>query len=52
LAGARLPPTAFSHRAENEKALDETLAGESRGIAREGSVPVLKKSRWLPLKCP
>ena len=29
------------------KALDEVRAGESRHIASEGGVPVLKKSRWL-----
>jgi len=32
------------------KALDEIRAGESRRIAREGGVPVLKRSRWLLLK--
>jgi hypothetical protein len=32
------------------KALDEVRAGESRRIAGEGGVPVLKKSRWLLLK--
>jgi hypothetical protein len=32
------------------KALDEIRAGESRRIATEGGVPVLKKSRWLLLK--
>jgi len=32
------------------KALDEVRAGESRRMAREGFVPVLKKSRWLLLK--
>jgi hypothetical protein len=32
------------------KALDEVRAGESRRIASEGGVPVLKKSRWLLLK--
>ena len=32
------------------KALDEIRAGESRRIASEGGVPVLKKSRWLLLK--
>jgi transposase len=31
------------------KALDEIRAGESRRIASEGGVPVLKKSRWLLL---
>jgi transposase len=32
------------------EALDEIRAGESRRIASEGGVPVLKKSRWLLLK--
>src|SRR4030095_10817803 len=32
------------------KALDEIRAGESRRVASEGGVPVLKKSRWLLLK--
>jgi transposase len=32
------------------KALDEVRAGESRRIASEGQVPVLKKSGWLLLK--
>ncbi|HEY6304785.1 MAG TPA: ISL3 family transposase [Terriglobales bacterium] len=32
------------------KALDEVRAGESRRIAFEGRIPVLKKSRWLLLK--
>ena len=32
------------------KALDEIRAGESRRIASERGVPVLKKSRWLLLK--
>src|SRR6202790_1647219 len=36
--------------AKMNKALDEVRAGESRRIASEGGVPVLKKSRWLPLK--
>jgi transposase len=31
-------------------ALDEVRAGESRRMAREGFVPLLKKSRWLLLK--
>src|SRR5215217_7554998 len=31
-------------------ALDEIRARESRRIASEGGVPVLKKSRWLLLK--
>ena len=32
------------------KALDEVCAGESRRMASEGRVPVLRKSRWLLLK--
>jgi transposase len=36
--------------AKMNKALDEVRAGESRHIASEGRVPVLKKSRWLLLK--
>ena len=36
--------------AKMNKALDEVRAGESRRIASEGDVPVLKKSRWLLLK--
>ena len=36
--------------AKMNKALDEIRAGESRRIASEGGVPVLKKSRWLLLK--
>jgi transposase len=36
--------------AKMNKALDEVRAGESRRMAREGFVPVLKKSRWLLLK--
>jgi transposase len=36
--------------AKMNKALDEVRAGESRRMAREGFMPVLKKSRWLPLK--
>jgi transposase len=32
------------------KALDEVRAGESRRMASEGRTPLLKKSRWLPLK--
>ena len=36
--------------AKMDKALDEVRAGESRRIASEGGVPVLKKSRWLLLK--
>ena len=36
--------------AKMNKALDEVRAGESRRLAREGFLPVLKKSRWLLLK--
>ena len=36
--------------ANMNKALDEVRAGESRRIAIEGRIPVLKKSRWLLLK--
>ena len=36
--------------AKMNKPLDEVRAGESRRIASEGGVPVLKKSRWLLLK--
>ena len=36
--------------AKMNKALDEIRAGESRRMAREGLMPVLKKSRWLLLK--
>jgi transposase len=36
--------------AKMNKALDEVRAGESRRIASDGGVPVLKKSRWLLLK--
>src|SRR5689334_20927820 len=36
--------------AKMNKALDEVRTGESRRIASEGGVPVLKKSRWLLLK--
>jgi transposase len=32
------------------KALDEVRAGESRRMATESRVPVLRKSRWLLLK--
>ena len=32
------------------KALDEVRAGESRRMASEGRIPLLKKSRWLLLK--
>jgi transposase len=31
-------------------ALDDVRAEESRRMRREGRVPVLKKSRWLPLR--
>ena len=40
----------FHIMAKMNKALDEIRAGESRRIASEGGVPVLKKSRWLLLK--
>jgi len=36
--------------AKMNKALDEVRAGESRRMATEGRVPVLRKSRWLLLK--
>jgi transposase len=36
--------------AKMNKALDEIRAGESRRMAAEGFIPVLKKSRWLLLK--
>jgi transposase len=36
--------------AKMNKALDEVRAGESRRMAREGFMPVLKNSRWLLLK--
>src|SRR5580658_6495764 len=36
--------------ANMNKALDEVRAGESRRIAFEGRIPVLKQSRWLLLK--
>jgi transposase len=36
--------------AKMNKALDEVRASESRRIAFEGRIPVLKKSRWLLLK--
>ncbi len=36
--------------AKMNKALDEVRAGESRRMAREGFMPLLKKSRWLLLK--
>jgi transposase len=36
--------------AKMNKALDEVRAGESRRMAREGLLPVLKKSRWLLLR--
>src|ERR1700694_324797 len=38
------------YRRENEQALDEVRAGESRRMASEGRTPLLKKSRWLLLK--
>ena len=40
----------FHIAAKMNKALDEVRAGESRRMASEGRVPVLKKSRWLLLK--
>ena len=40
----------FHMVANMNKALDEVRAGESRRIAFEGRIPVLKKSRWLLLK--
>ena len=36
--------------AKMNKALDEVRAGESRRMASEGQIPLLKKSRWLLLK--
>ena len=36
--------------AKMNKALDEVRVGESRCMATEGRVPVLRKSRWLLLK--
>src|SRR5438270_8680896 len=36
--------------AKMNKALDEVRASESRRMAREGLMPVLKRSRWLLLK--
>ena len=36
--------------AKMNKALDEVRAGESRGLARDGHQPLLKKSRWCLLK--
>ena len=36
--------------AKMNEALYDVRAGESRRMAREGFVPVLKKSRWLLLK--
>jgi transposase len=36
--------------AKMNKVLDEVRAGESRRMASEGLMPVLKKSRWLLLK--
>src|SRR6185295_12716814 len=53
---ARNAPRRFTYSnrfhivAKMNKALDEIRAGESRRIASEGGVPVLKKSRWLLLK--
>src|SRR5437763_225315 len=55
-AGGLLPPgpaaliDSAAHVAKMNKTLDEVRAGESRRIASEGGVPVLKKSRWLLLK--
>jgi transposase len=40
----------FHIEAKMNKALDEVRAGESRRMATEGRVPVLRKSRWLLLK--
>ena len=58
MAGARLRAARrgvhildrFHIVANVNKALEEIRAGESRRIASEGGVPVLKKSRWLLLK--
>jgi transposase len=36
--------------AKMNKALDEVRAGESRKMAQDGLMPLLKKSRWLLLK--
>jgi len=36
--------------AKMNKALDEVRAGESRRMASEGRIPLLKKSCWLLLK--
>ena len=36
--------------AKMNQALDEVRAGEARRMAREGMLPLLKKSRWLLLK--
>src|SRR5262249_43837228 len=43
-------PRSFSHRGENEQGTGRNPSGESRRIASEGGVAVLKKSRWLLLK--
>jgi hypothetical protein len=40
----------FRRGGTRRQALDEVGGGESRRIASEGGVPVLKKSRWLLLK--
>jgi transposase len=40
----------FHIAAKMNKALDEVRARESRRIASEGRTPLLKKSRWPPLK--
>ena len=40
----------FHIGAKMNNALDEIRAGESRRMATEGLVPVLRKSRWLLLK--
>jgi transposase len=43
-------PTRRASKWPHGRALDDVRAGESRHIASEGGVPVLKKSRWLLLK--
>ena len=43
-------PNRFHIVAKMNKAVDEVRAGESRRMATEGRVPVLRKSRWLLLK--
>ena len=43
-------PDRFHIVAKLTKAVDEVRAGESRRMAREGFLPLLKKSRWLLLK--